>query len=170
MRQVIKLFLWVVFLASGLQAAWGFALIGPGIGGGALGDAWEQPVIGYGLPGDVGTPKNIGEEYRRNTPVMYYAFDDNFSGFFGTDGEAAVTNAFAILNNLTNMTSYSPSLSEFPLNSQQINPTAASLGLTDLKSFTLSALMEQLGLAEPERYVWTLHDRFLEPIPGAKCP
>jgi hypothetical protein len=168
MRQVIKLFLWVVLLACGLQAAWGFSLIGPGIGGGVLGDAWEQPVIGYGLAGDVGTPKNIGEEYRRNTPVMYYALNENFSGFFGADGEAAVTNAFAIMNNLTNMTSYSPSLSEFPLDSQHINFTATSLGLTDLKSLTLNLLVEQMGLAQPERYIWTLHDRYLPG--GGKCP
>ena len=39
-------------------------------------------------------PKNIGEEYRRNTPVMYYTFDANFLDYFGSNGVAAVDSAF----------------------------------------------------------------------------
>ena len=36
----------------------------------------------------------------------------------------------------------------------------------DLKSVTLALLMEQMGLADPIRYTWTLHDRSV----GANCP
>ncbi len=34
------------------------------------------------------------------------------------------------------------------------------LGLTDIKSITLWALVEQMGLAWPERYVWDLHQAY----------
>ena len=165
MRQLINQFLWAALLAAGLQTGLAFSPAGP-IGNG--GDAWQVPVIGYGLPGDLVAPKNIGEEYRRNTPVLYYTCDVNFLEYFGSNGVVAVDGAFAILNALTNVSSYSSTLSEFPLSAQGINYTAAALGLTDLKSETLSLLMEQMGLAEPDRYTWTLHARDL-PVNG-KCP
>jgi hypothetical protein len=156
MRQMIKSFLWVGLLALGLQGAWAFSLGGP-IGNG--GDSWQQPVIGYGIDGDLNAPKNLGEEYRRNVPLMYYACNANFLDYFGSNGVAAVDGAFAILNGLTNVDSYSPDLSEFPLESRHLNYQAGALGLFDLKSWTLAAMMEQLGLADPVRYDWTLHDR-----------
>ena len=83
--------------------------------------------------GDIGGPKNLGEEYRRNVPVLYYAFDDNFSGvgggWFGTAGEDAVDQAFAIMNSLTNVDNID--LSQFPFQSQSFNYTAQGLYLTD---------------------------------------
>jgi hypothetical protein len=178
-----KSFLWVVFLASGLQASWGFALLGPLPGYPGLptdfGDAWQTVVIGYGLAytdlsspltpggpvflGDIGGPKNIGEEYRRNARTIYYAYDANFLGFFGTEGATAADGAFAIMNSLTNVTSYSRDLSEFPLNSQQFNYQAQSLFLMDVKSETLHLLVEQMGLAAPERFSWTLAERAVPP-------
>ena len=174
----------------GLQGAWAFSLGGP-IGNnpnpitafGVQGDLWQVPVIGYGLPGDVNAPKNLGEEYRRNLPVMYYACDASFLDYFGSNGVSAVEGAFTILNNaftsnpltgqyLTNgVDSYSPDLSEFPLESRHMNYQAQALGLYDLKSWTLGALVEQLGLADPVRYDWTLHDRLHNPAPGTPpCP
>lgn len=172
MQRTIKTFLCAALLALGWQSAWGFALLGPlsPLGG----DSWETPSIGYELGGDIGTPKNIGQGYRRNIPVMYYAYDENFSGFFGVQGEQAVDSAMAIMNNtFTNnsrmsLDGYSSNLVEFPFDSQSFNYTAEELGLTDLKSVTLGAMVEQMGLAEPERYTWTLHDRYLPP--GGTCP
>lgn len=169
MLRSIKKYSWVAFLAGGLVAAWAFVPAGPGIGGGALGDAWETPVIGYGLGGDVNTPKNIGEEYRRNTPVMYYSMDANFLTYFGSNGVAAVDDSFAILNSLTNVSSYSSSLSEFPQSSLHPNFTAQSLFLTDLKSVTLELMVEQLGLADPVRYDWDLRSR-LHLAGAPACP
>jgi hypothetical protein len=178
MQQVIKRLLWIGGLAFGLQSAWGFALLGPvaeapgpGGSGAARGDSWELPEITYNpltawdtLP--VG-PKNLGEEYRRNSPVLYYACDASFLGYFGSNGMAAVDQAFDIMNSLTNVSSYSSSLSEFPLNSQSINYRAQGLGLLDVKSETLHLLLEQMGLINPVRYVWTLHSRYI--IPGGSC-
>lgn len=159
---MIKRFLWVLLLVSGWQTSWGYSLGGPSGNGG---DAWQSPVIGYGaLKG----PKNLGEEYRRNTPVMYYAFDANFMNYFGPEGASAADNAFVVLNALTNVDNYSKALSEFPLVSRHKNFQAQALGLLDLKSYTLGIMMEQLGLANPVQYTWTLHDRYQEP--GFTCP
>ncbi|MGB7768845.1 MAG: hypothetical protein WBN22_08335 [Verrucomicrobiia bacterium] len=175
MRQLIKSFLWIGSLALGLQSAWAFSLLGPEANGG---DAWQINANGYnplangdvppyfldplgpGYEGSKGIgPKNLGEGYRRNTPWMYYTFDASFGDYFGSNGEVAVEQAFGILNNLTNVDSYSQDLSVFPLNSVSLNYQAQALGLIDLKSVTLSLLVEQLGLADAIRYTWALHDR-----------
>jgi len=180
----------MALLIAGVQPVWGFALLGPIANGG---DAWQTPTIGYNLPyfeesflggpvnlGDIGGPKNLGEGYRRNTPVIYYAYNANFLDYFGSNGVAAVDSAVAIMNKafttnpvtgqfLTNgVDSYSAGLSEYPPESLHINYEAQSLALTDLKSVTLHCLVEQLGLAEPERFTWTLAERVL--IPGTTCP
>ena len=91
-----------------------------------------MPDLGYMVPlrSDIGAPKNIGEDYRRNTPVLYYAFDENFLDYFGSNGVWAVDQAFAILNNsLTNVSSYSADLSEIPLEAKRFNQTAGALNL-----------------------------------------
>src|ERR1017187_4653400 len=183
--QKIKRFWWVALLAAGVQPAWGFALLGPFPPTATSPDGWQTAVIGYqqnlyteflspGGPvslGDIGFPKNIGEGYRRNTPVIYYTYDANFLGYFGSNGVATVDSAFAIMNRtfntnpvtgqfLTNgVDSFSAGLSEYPPASLHINYKAQSLFLTDLKSVTLHLLVEQLGLATPERYTWTLAER-----------
>jgi Putative Ig domain len=197
MQRMIKTFLCVAVLAAGWQQACGFALLGPAPGtpAGSLstalpanfGDSWQTVLLGYDLIyleeislgggvwlGDLGGPKNIGQGYRRNDPVLYYAYDQNFSDFFGAQGEAAADQAYAIMNNVfTNrpngVDGYSPNLTEFPFNSQHFNGMAQGLFLTDLKSVTLHLLVEQMGLAEPERFTWTLHNRFVGPSPPS-CP
>ena len=172
MQQLFKRFLWIIGLVLGLQSAWGFSPAGPLANAAGLpsgyGDRWQLALIGYGLPGDLNTPKNIGEDYRRNTPVMYYVYDLTFSDFFGTNGETAVDGAFDVLNSLTNVDNYSIQLSEFSLETRQLNYQAQALGLFDLKSWTLGLMMEQLGLADPIRYDWTLHDRWH--VGNIPCP
>ena len=175
MQRLIKRFLWIIGLAFSLQSAWAFSLGGPIANNpnpvtitGSAGDTWQQAVIGYGLPGDLNAPKNIGEDYRRNLPVMYYVYDETFSDFFGPNGEASVDGTFAILNSLTNVDSYSIQLSEFATETRHVNYQAQALGLFDLKSWTLGAMMEQLGLTDPVRYDWTLHDRFH--VGNISCP
>jgi len=184
---MIKSFLWVGLLVLGLQSARAFSLAGPignnpkpSGGAGIKGDLWQLPVIGYGLAGDINAPKNIGEEYRPNIPVMYYACDANFLGFFGSNGVVAVNQAFDILNSaFTNnptglangLDGYSADLSEFSLETRHMNYQAQAMGLYDLKSWTLGVMTEQLGLADPVRYNFTLHDRLHEPGAGIPpCP
>ena len=103
--RVIKFILCIAVLAVGLPAAYGYSYNGP-VGTGD--DTWQTPTIGYdpdsGIPSGsitVGSttitaipgintqlsmgPKNIGEEYRINLPVWYYAYDATFLDylFFG---------------------------------------------------------------------------------------
>lgn len=165
MQQINKSILWVFLLASSLQVSWAFSLAGP-VGNG--GDSWQVQNIGYGPPSDLVAPKNLGEGYRRNIPVMYYTYDANFYDYFGAEGAASVDAAFAILNSLTNVDQYSSQLSEFPLSARQFNYQAQALQLYDLKSSTLSLMLEQLGLAGSVQYIWTLHWRILPP--GGQCP
>jgi hypothetical protein len=175
-RVTIKSWLVPALLLWGGQSVFGFSLGGP-IGNaspsGVGGDAWQIQAIGYGLvpPNfgqDILAPKNLGEEYRWNTRNVYYAFDASFLDYFGTNGEAQVDQAFAILNNLQNVDSYTLGLSEWPLASSRINYGAAAVDMVDLKSWVLIMMTEQLGLAEPDRYTYGLHSRGL--VPGGKCP
>lgn len=165
MQQMIKRSLWVLLLATGLQSSWAFSLGGP-IGNG--GDSWQTATIGYGLTGDLNAPKNIGQGYRRNVPVEYYAFDANFIGYFQEEGASAVDGAFDILNSVTNVDSYSDALTEFSTETRHQNYQAQALGLFDLKSWTLALMTEQLGLADPIRYSWTLHAR--DHVGTVACP
>lgn len=151
-------------MVVGCQNSFSFSPSGP-IGNG--GDAWQVPVIGYGVADDLDAPKNIGEEYRRNVPLMYYSFDQNFLDFYGPEGATSVDQAYAILNALTNVDNYSKQLTEFPLETRNVNYQAQALGLIDLKSVTLSLMTEQLGITDPVRYAWTLHDRVVGP---GGCP
>src|SRR6516225_2301768 len=82
-------------LAIGSPAAFGFALFGPPPSQTPGADQWQVPEIGFMLGGDLGTPKNLGEEYRRNTPVLYYSCDANFLDYFGSNGVVAIDQAFA---------------------------------------------------------------------------
>lgn len=115
-----------------------------------------------------GGPMNLGEEYRYNIPTLNYAFDQNFLDYFGSNGVFAVEQAIAILNNISNVSAYSPELSEVPLEATRANYQAGALGLIDMKSAALHCLVEQYGLADPVRYTWTLRAR-AQP-PGAQCP
>ncbi len=162
MLRFVKTIGCLALLALGLQSASGFSLLGPD------NQDWQDPVIGYMLPGDIGTPHNLGEEYRWNTPYIYYAFDQNFLDYFGSNGMYAVEQAVAILNGLTNFSRYSADLTEVPMETRRVNYRAQALHLLDLKSVALNLMLEELGLAESDRYVWTLRTR--ETQPGLSCP
>ena len=176
---------WWVFclcLAAGVRSASGFSPLGPP-------ETWQTVDMGYErvaetrFPGnpsfsdnvwtiympDFSTfPKNLGEEYRWNTPVLYYAYDQSFLDYFGSNGVVAVDAAVAIMNSLSNVSSYSSDLSELPLREARVNYTAAALHLFDLKSTVLEILLERLGLTDPQQWAWTLRSRIL--LPGASCP
>ncbi len=176
MRQVIKTFLLAAVAIFGLkQSLCAFSPAGPL---GTLSDAWQVTDIGYGPPSDaLVAPKNIGEEYRFNTPVLYYACDATFLDYFGSNGVVAVQGAFNIMNNaftnnptgITNgLDGYSKTLSEIPLETRHVNYQAQALGIYDLKSYTLNILVRELGLVDPVQYAWTLHDRSI--LPNTTCP
>lgn len=166
MFRVAKAVSCMMLVALGCQKASAFSLLGP------ANEAFQQGgrpnELDYNFADDIGAPKNIGEEYRWNLPTLYYAFDQSFLDYFGSNGVAAVEQAISVFNALTNVSSYSADLSEFPQEELRFNAKASALFLYDLKSMTMNALIEEMGLAEPDRYTWTLRNRFLPP--GNNCP
>ena len=154
-----------VMLMGFTGGASAFSLLGPLKITAATGD-WQAPGfggqpqgLGYSLPGDIGGPMTPTEAYRWNVPVITYAYDLTFLRYFGTNGVAAIDEAMAILNALPPASQMSADLSEYALDTKSENGTAASLGLLDIKSFALATVLEQLGLANPERFVWGLRGR-----------
>ena len=98
MQRLINKYLWMFLMVTGLQSGRAFSLLGPALPSNGA-DNWQNAVIGYDLAyadttlpggpeylGDVGGPRNIGEEYRRNVPVIYYTYDTSFLGFLGPMG------------------------------------------------------------------------------------
>jgi hypothetical protein len=157
-RQIALVFLFA-FAGSSVQA---FSLLGPQ-------EPYHVDQLGYFPQGNFRNwPKNLDDEYRWNTRVVYYSFDPEFTSYFGSNGIAAVDQAFDILNGLTNVSDYSSDLTEFPLEAQSVNYSAEALQLFDVRSVTLSLIVEHLGLADPEDFTWTLRVRSLPS--GASCP
>ena len=128
-------------------SSFGFALLGPFA-------PWMAETNGFRQAGDIGGPMDIGSGYRWNVPVVTYGFDRSFLNYFGTNGVAAVESAIQILNDLPPASQIVPT--SYPFDSQRINYAAQTQGLNDLKSLTLSLLLEQMGLAAPSRYVFVL--------------
>jgi len=126
-----------------------FALLGPY-------ENWMVPTNNFQNLGDIGGPMAFGEGYRWNVPVVTYGFDQSFVDAFGSNGIAAVESAIAILNNLPPASQLDPTT--FPKVTTGVNFVAASQSLVDLKSTTLFLLLEQLGLAQPARSAFAIHD------------
>lgn len=158
----------VAAMALLAREAGAFALLG------AFND-WQVQSIGYDPEadnGDLGGPKNLGEEYRWTTPNIYYAFDVSFIDYFGVNAMEEIRKATRIFNNnmrnLGDLTDdqlaarfgYDRVRQRFNMPvGRRINSTAQALGLLDLKTTTMGLLAEQLGLASPERWVYALRDR-----------
>ena len=168
---------WLSLAAAPLSAS-AFSMLGPE-------ETWQTETLGYwritsatAYPTGGGFyteyddfawhPHNLGEEFRWNNPVLYYACDQSFLDYFGSNGVAAVDAAMAVFNNLTNVSSYSADLHEFPLQESRINYTAQALHLYDLKSTIMEMVIERLGLADPQNWTWSLHDKGL--LPNQACP
>lgn len=135
------------FLIASAVESRAFSLLGPV-------QPWMQSSNGVIYDGDIGGPMCISNEYRWNVPVLTYGFDQSFSNYFGTNGIAAVKSAIQILNDLPPASQIV--LTNYPFNSQHINFTAQAQNLYDLKSETLSLLLEHMGLAQPTRYLFVI--------------
>jgi hypothetical protein len=166
MKELKKLFLVLVIALASSTSAPAFSLLGPA-------KAYQQQAIGYQLPGDIGTPMSLSEGYRWNVPTLTYAFDQSFIAYFGSNGMAAVDAAVKILNDLpeysliTNDTTslYIDGL-PIPTDTKRVNYEAQALGLRDVKSAVLPLLLEEMGLADPERWVFALRARTTETFNG----
>src|SRR5206468_234966 len=172
MKQLLKWSLGLCLLMMAVRQADAFALLGP-FKAGNVADPWQTAGydgrprgLGYELIGSIGGPMTPLEGYRWNVPVLTYAFDSTFLRYFGTNGVNAIEEVMAILNALPPASAMSADLSEFPLDSKGRNFTASSVGLLDIKSQALSTLLEEMGLANPERFVWSLRHRRVDQVGG----
>jgi len=136
-------------ISLGTIDAGAFSLLGPY-------EPWMSLTNGFQSAGDIGGPMNLGSAYRWNVPVLTYSFDQSFLDFFGSNGVAAVESAIQILNNLPPASQLNPAT--YPLDTSAINYQAQAEGLVDLKSETLFLLLQQLGLAQPQRFMFCVHD------------
>ena len=135
---------------------------------------WQVTGLGYQLPGDVGGPQLPNEGYRWNVHTIHYAYDYSFITYFGKPGMEAVDAAMRIFSELPTLTSITNDGFSLYIRGEPVptdvkgpqNFSFAQAGLIDLKSHTMQALMEELGFAEPTRYVWTLRGRLVETIGG----
>jgi hypothetical protein len=135
------------FLLLGTATSPAFSLLGPYAN-------WMDSTNGYRREGDIGGPMNLGQGYRWNVPIVTYTFDQSFIDYFGSNGVSAVEKAIGILNRLPRASSIQPT--NYSLNTEGVNYEAAWRTLIDLKSVALGALIEQMGLASPTRYVFSL--------------
>jgi hypothetical protein len=170
----IKVWLGAACLLGSMVCTHAFALLGPY-------EPWMQQTNGMRQPGyifflsdgfllfppealgiipaeDIGGPMDIGSGYRWNVPVITYGFDRSFLDYFGTNGVAAVVSAITIFNDLPPASS--TVFSNYSLVTKNwnyaIEVQSETNALYDLKSQTLSLLLEQLGLSQPTRYVCVL--------------
>jgi hypothetical protein len=139
-----------LFLAA--PSARSFSLLGPY-------SSWQVPGIGYNRAGDIGGPMGLGEGFRWNVPVITYAFDKSFIDYFGPDGVHAVDAAMKQFTDLASATKISSDLSEYSTSTVRQNYEAAELNILDLKSTAMSMVIEELGLAEPVRWMFALRAR-----------
>lgn len=131
------------------SAALGFSLLGPYA-------EWMDVEKGYRQADDIGGPMNITEGYRWNVPVLTYGFDRSFIDFFGSNGVAAVEEAVKMLNDVPPASEMD--LQGFATSAWRVNYVAGNWALMDLKSRTLAALLEQMGLADPVRFMFCVRD------------
>ena len=149
----LRKFLILVAVIVMAQTSVAFSLLGPST-------SWQSGALGYNLVGDIGGPMNLGEEYRMVTPILTYGFDATYLNYFGANGVLAVQAAMQILNNIPGAGAMSDSLAEFPLQGVgPVNTTASNLRVLDVKSATLSMMLEQMGITGAERWTFTLRDR-----------
>src|SRR6266571_592153 len=159
MKPLTKKFFVLLVILAVAPIGMAFSLVGPY-------KSWQVTALGYNLAGDIGGPMNLNEGYRWNVPTVTYAFDATFVTYFGTNGIAAVEKAIQILNDLplaASITNDGASLyirgQRVPFDPRVENFSLQTLGLLDLKSAALHFLVEEQGLAEPDRWVWGLRSR-----------
>jgi hypothetical protein len=168
----------LLFLVTGLYQSKAFTMYGQL-------DNWQIPEVGFTF-GEAGGSKIWGEEFRLNTPVITYGFDQTFLNYFGERGIKAVDEAFTILNRIPPTSRMSTNLTEFLTDdAQRTLPSAEALNLRDLKSTTLGLVIEHMGLAGEEhvfdlrkristpgtcQFIYQVQLRNLDPIPNVLIP
>ncbi len=135
-----------------------FSLLGPFT-------EWMTPEIGYRYQWQAGGPMVLGEEYRRNLPVVTYGFDASFVAFFGEEGVAEVEKAVAVLNDLPPAALIN--IDAYPKNIYGNNTLAQQGYAYDLKSQALVYLLQQLGLTSSASWAFTIREKSVTSLPYA---
>ena len=133
----------------------GFSMLGPR-------PPWQTTAIGYDLNGALaggGGPMNINEEYRWNVPEIHYGYSAEFLSYFGQRGVDSIEEAVQLFNDLPDLDNVD--LNDYPTESGRVNLRAAALGITDVKTTALNALMAARGVADPTRYAFVLRNRWV---------
>ena len=157
-RRIIRT-LGMILVLAGLNPVHAFSLLGPS-------PPWQTTLLSY-QPNIIPPipfvpafgPMNLNEEYRWNIPTLYYGYTGEFYSYFGAQGEEAINEAVAMMNALPSVDLLDPD--DYPLEAARINLRAQALDIWDIKSFTLSALLQMRGLTDPTRYVFTLRNRWV---------
>ena len=144
MRFIKTLFALLV-LGAIQERASAFALLGPFT-------PWMSAELSYRDGSSIGGPMDLGHAYRWNVPLVTYAYDASFLNYFGSNGVEAVEGAIQTLNDLAPVSALA--LNDYPNDTSLINFAATRDGILDLKSGALSFLLEQMGLAQPQRFTF----------------
>ncbi|MCF7669358.1 MAG: hypothetical protein K9N48_06245 [Verrucomicrobia bacterium] len=151
-RRLLNLGLCLFLTAQAWQVS-AFSMLGP------FAD-WMDEVKQYQVGGTLGGPMNLGEEYRWNLPIITYAYDESFLNYFGSNGVAEIEEAVQVFKDLPQMSEID--INKYPMRSKRMNYRAGALLLLDLKSYAMGLIIEELGLAPAERWVWCLREEWHE--------
>ena len=151
----------LLVLLNGLHLAQAFVMIGP-----MATNRLTALGIDLNYWDDLGGPKERKNFYRWNMPSLTYSFDATFINYFGLEGRFAINEAMEVINDFFSNEDYdgvsSLDLAEHGFlgnyNTTWINTTAQNQGILDIKSLTVGLLVNQLGLGNPHRYAFSIHD------------
>jgi len=103
---------------------------------------------------------NLGEEYRWNSPIVTYTYDESFLSYFGSNGVVAVEKAMEMLNSIppasSIKTNYPPAnadennLWNYPVRPDRFHARAYNDRILDIKSYALAELFGFMGLGNAE--------------------
>ena len=103
---------------------------------------------------------NLGEEYRWNSPIVTYTYDESFLSYFGSNGVVAVEKAMEMLNSIpaasSIKTNYPPTnadennLWNYPVRPDRFHARAYNNRILDIKSYALAELFGFMGLGNAE--------------------
>ena len=97
-------------------------------------------------------PMNIDEEYRVNVPVLFYGVTADFASYFGLRGIEEMRKAVALLDGVP--TSEQISVEDYPNQGYRVNHRARALGLVDIRSMAVQAMLRTMGLEDAIEYVY----------------
>ena len=163
--QFLRRTAFLLVLLAGLHLAQGFVMIGP-----MATNRLTALGIDLNYWDDLGGPKERKNFFRWNMPSLTYSFDASFINYFGLEGRFAINEAMEVINDFFSPKEDPPpydGMSQLDLakhgflgnyNTTWVNTTAQNQGILDIKSLTLGLMVNHLGLGNPHRYAFGIHD------------